>query len=220
MRAAHIETAAMSDRIQDQLKAETSIIQVGGGRGFVVADARHKELPPLVITAAHCVPLMPPAQLARYLHEQTFLLLGPLFGKLSVYAEVLFYDPIADVAVLGQPDTQAMYEAAEAYELFLAEYTPLKIAVPSKCGEGFLHDLAGTRQPIKYQCWQGLHKEPWLHVEGYTFNAGMSGSPILNMQGRALAVVSTSSGSGNLSSPCLSAAIPSRIRVRVTGGAK
>lgn len=75
---------------------EASIIKVGEGRGFVVADLRHSELPPLVVTAAHCIPEMPPAHLARYLEEETFPLLGSLSGEPNVFAIVLFYDPIAD----------------------------------------------------------------------------------------------------------------------------
>jgi hypothetical protein len=35
-------------------------------------------------------------------------LLGPLKGKRTVWATCLFVDQIADIAVLGQPDNQAL----------------------------------------------------------------------------------------------------------------
>lgn len=198
-----------------QMNAETSIVRVGDGRGFVVADMRHEEMPPLVITAAHCLPQMPAAYLARCEHEQTFQLLAPLKKTPSVYATVLFYDPIADLAVLGQPDNQSLCTEADEYENLLAEYIPLRIAVPRKNGRGFVYDVTGTAQPITYRCWQGSYKTPWVHVEGFTFMAGMSGSPIFNTHGQAIAAVSTSGSLGNIPSPCLSEAIPSRIRLRI-----
>ena len=204
------------------MKAEASLIRVGDGRGFVVADMRLEEL--FIITAAHCIPEMPPAHLGRYLHEETFPLLGPLLkGKPHVFATVLFYDPIGDVAVLGPPDGQAMYDDASAYRKLLARYKPLAIAIPRNQGKGFVYDLKGKPQQITYRCWQGPFKAAWLHVEGYVFEGGMSGSPVLDSRGRALALVSTSGNGSNLASPCLSAAIPSRIRLNIkpiTGGAK
>lgn len=42
--------------------------------------------------------------------------LGPLGGKRQVWAECLFVDPIADIAVFGTPDTQDLYEQADAYD--------------------------------------------------------------------------------------------------------
>ena len=46
-----------------------SVVRVGDGRGFVVAggDTRY------VITAAHCLPFLPPAILARGAEEATYL---------------------------------------------------------------------------------------------------------------------------------------------------
>jgi hypothetical protein len=55
-----------------------AVVRVGkGGRGFVVADDSRR----YVVTAAHCLPRMPPAHAAAYTSERTFgKLLGPL-GK-------------------------------------------------------------------------------------------------------------------------------------------
>src|SRR5258708_26989863 len=85
-------------------KAKASFVTVGDGRGFVVKYAHNR----LVVTAAHCLPLIPPAHGASYLHERTYrALLAPLGGEPAVSAEGLFADPSADIAVLRSPDNQA-----------------------------------------------------------------------------------------------------------------
>lgn len=206
------------------MQAKDFLLKVGGGRGFVVTDTRHEELPPLVITAAHCIPEMPAAHPYRRHDEETFPLLGPLLGEASLYATVLFYDPIADVAVLGQPDEQMLSQDAEAYEQLLSShaeayeqllqsYTPLVIIEPLERGPGVVYDLQMERRSVEYCCWQGMWKAPWVRVEGFPFESGMSGSPVLDEQGRALAVVSAGNDKG---SACLTAAIPSRIGLEVT----
>jgi hypothetical protein len=94
-----------------------AVLRVGDGRGFVVERRGYLGHPErIVITAAHCLPRLPPPyehllQLptphpARYLEEETYpRILGPLGRKkLTVWAACLFADPIADIAVLGQPD--------------------------------------------------------------------------------------------------------------------
>jgi hypothetical protein len=75
-----------------------SIVQVGDGRGFVV-DGNH------IVTASHCPPHLPPC--GGYLAgKQTYqALLGPLGAETNtVWADCLFVDPVADIAVLEAPD--------------------------------------------------------------------------------------------------------------------
>jgi hypothetical protein len=99
----------------------TAILKVGAGRGFVVKGRWEKSY---VITAAHCLPEIrgekwPDAHPARGIEEVTYRkLLGPLNGEQTVWAELLFLDVIADIAVLGEPDAQAdLYQQARDYEL-------------------------------------------------------------------------------------------------------
>src|SRR5215813_7310413 len=90
-----------------------AIIRVGDGRGFVV-EGEHDRF---VITAAHCLPFFPPCHGASYLHERTYrALLGPLAQAPRVWAECLFADPIADIAVLRSPDGQELSDEADAFE--------------------------------------------------------------------------------------------------------
>jgi hypothetical protein len=94
-------------------QAKRSVTTVGNGRGFVIAW-RHNRL---VVTAAHCLPSFPPAHAAAYTEEITYpSLLGPLGAEPTVWAECVFVDPIADIAVLGAVDGQELYAEAMAYE--------------------------------------------------------------------------------------------------------
>jgi hypothetical protein len=119
----------------------------------------------------------------------------------------LFVDPVADIAVLGEPDCQDLYEAFEAYEDLLASMTPLSIADAPAQGEELIKlpygDESmkcatpgyGTAQILSldggwFECavkrW-GM----WLSVEDESLvKAGMSGSPIV-CNGRAIWVIST-----------------------------
>lgn len=102
-------------------RATRAVLRVGDGRGFVVKRRRYlggEER--IVITAAHCLPYFPPSHPTAYLQELTYqALLGPLGGEPTVWAECLFADPIADVAVLGRPDNQELSDEADAYDLLL-----------------------------------------------------------------------------------------------------
>ena len=112
-------------------KAKLAVLSVGDGRGFVVNGQNNSRL---VVTGAHCLPSFPPCHGASYLEERTYQeLLGPLGKKSTVWAECLFADPIADIAVLGSPDNQELFDQAEAYELLVESLTPIAIAdVPKK----------------------------------------------------------------------------------------
>jgi hypothetical protein len=110
--------------VAEEAEAETwemksFVLRVGGGRGFVVNCRRPLgSIERLVVTAAHCLPRkLPPPHPGRYLEEATYhRLLGPIGGKCTVWAECRFVDPIADIAVLGQPDSQELADEAEAYD--------------------------------------------------------------------------------------------------------
>lgn len=107
--------------------ALNAVVTVGGGRGFVVQGRRDR----YVITAAHCLPFLPPCHGFSYTEERTYNnLLARLGEQPSVWCEVLFADPVADIAVLGAPDNQVLSEQAEAYDALVEAATPLTIAGP------------------------------------------------------------------------------------------
>jgi hypothetical protein len=102
-----------------------TVIQVGdGGRGFIIEteEARY------VVTAAHCLSEPPPPHTASHRHERTCAdLLGALDGPRNVWAECAFYDPVADLAVFCEPDSQVLAGAAEAFGTLTDNATPFTI---------------------------------------------------------------------------------------------
>jgi trypsin-like peptidase len=195
-----------------------AVMRVGDGRGFVVERSNHLGVGErIIITAAHCLPRLPPPyehllalptpHPARYLDEETFQrLLGPLGDEPTVWATCLFVDPIADIAVLGQPDNQALSDEAEAYDALVENMQPLVVghppamgvevtgkyefAVPAP-GRGLARVLALDGRWVEGQI------ERWHTVLTFkpeeTFVGGMSGSPILDGTGAAIGVVSVES---------------------------
>jgi Trypsin-like peptidase domain len=191
----------------DADKIARAMLRVGGGRGFVVRRRTyigHEE--PIIITAAHCLPHLPPPHPARNLEEETYqMLLAPLGGKPTVWATCLFVDPIADIAALGQPDNQALSDEADAYDQLLDGMETLVIAdAPAQgsetltfgdtqvehptAGEGAARVLSLTGEWLEGRVQRRFS---WLAFEPESyFVGGMSGSPIMDANGAAIGVVS------------------------------
>jgi hypothetical protein len=51
-----------------------------------------------------------------------------LEGECTVWARCLFVDPVADIAVLGEPDNQELHDQADAYDHLVDETTPFAVA--------------------------------------------------------------------------------------------
>src|SRR5262245_11700488 len=82
--------------------AKRAVIRVGDGCGFVVEGSKDRLL--CVITAAHCLPHLPLPNPAPPIEERFYEnLLGRIGDSPTAGAECLFVDPIADIAVLGDP---------------------------------------------------------------------------------------------------------------------
>ena len=113
--------------MRPDFRLTSAILRVGEGRGFVVKRRMHEDC--IVITAAHCLPVLPPPHPGAYLEELTYQrLLGPLGTEPTVWTELLFTDPVSDIAVLGAPDGQDLYEQADDYKALMASARPLAIA--------------------------------------------------------------------------------------------
>jgi hypothetical protein len=160
------------------------VITVGRGRGFVILDADGE---PIVITAAHCLPSLPDCRRREQSRGCVYKhLLAPLREKPAIGAELLFADPVADIAVLGPPENSA------AYDDLVSGVMPLKI--------GRVADERRTRV-IKVQLlslldeWftcRAVHSRGALQLHGNGVNkivCGASGSPILAGDGRVIAVL-------------------------------
>jgi hypothetical protein len=126
--AAHNDTAP-TEACADTAAENTwlrSVVSVDGGRGFVIET---KDQGRLIVTASHCLErggesYLPPPVSFSHLEER---LIGPLGGEQTVWAECLFVDPVADLAVLGSPDRQELWEEAVAYDALVEAAVPLKL---------------------------------------------------------------------------------------------
>jgi hypothetical protein len=169
-------------------EAARSIIKVGDGRGFVFAHRSPRGEFRLVITAAHCLPHLPPAHPMSYDHERTYEnLLSRLSNKPRVWAECVFADPVNDIAVLGPPDNQKLEDEADAFEQLVDGCTALRITDPPVGESGaWAMALDGKWQHRTINCIGGR-----LWEDNPKVASGMSGSPIVDGTGVAIGLCST-----------------------------
>jgi hypothetical protein len=165
----------------------SGVITVGHGRGFVIEGAGER----LVITAAHCLPSLPPALPSFGLEARTY---GPLLalrgGEPRVWAVCRFVDPIADIAVLGLPDNPH----ADDYQALMRTATTLSIGEhPGRHPVNFwaparLLSLDGRWFSCTIRHFGG---PLWITHAAERVHGGMSGSPIVAEAGTAIGVVCT-----------------------------
>lgn len=187
-----------------------AVVTVGEGRGFIVETMGSR----FVITAAHCLPHLPPGCPASYAEERTYAnLLGPLNAPPTVWAECVFVDPVADVAVLGGPDSQAMSKQADAYERFVGERPTLFVGAlsdwPAKddeqtgmvsAGVGWVLSLADGWKQYEIQVFRSASIARTFVCSQVEIEGGMSGSPVIDARGEAVGVISTG-GEGGVPDP-------------------
>ena len=168
-------------------RLKSGVITVGHGRGFVVEGAGER----LVITAAHCLPSLPPALPSFGLEARTY---GPLLARRGeeprAWAVCRFVDPIADIAVLGSPgdphadEYQALMKTATALSIGGSLRNPVNFWVPAR-----LLSLDGRSW---FSCTVRHFGGPlWITHAAEVIRDGMSGSPIVTEIGTAIGVVCT-----------------------------
>jgi hypothetical protein len=161
--------------------ARQAIVVVGEGRGFVVDEQN----PRLVITAAHCLPYLPPAAPFDVDNRSFYTnILAPLGGIPSISATSLFVDPIADLAVLFEGD-----EPDERFCSFIDSCHGLRIAAPPPSDAAWLLTLSGQWEQCRVSTEYGRHLTVIDANDGIA--GGTSGSPILTASGHAIGLVST-----------------------------
>ena len=126
---------------------------MGDGRGFVMehrvyfdfgdGSGYRKLRRKVVVTASHCLPHPPKMPCYSYRETTYANLLAPLGEKPTVWAQCLFFDPVADVAVLGEPDNQELSEEWDNYHALVEGRNPFAIAAPES-GEGYMLALDGV----------------------------------------------------------------------------
>jgi hypothetical protein len=122
------------------------------------------------------------------------------------WASCLFVDPIADIAVLGQPDNQALFDEAAAFDALMDSAGTLAIADAPLQGNELVTGFGGyqfeTPTPgeglARVLSLEGRWLEGRVERRGDRlsfkpeefFVGGMSGSPIVDATGAAIGVVS------------------------------
>jgi hypothetical protein len=158
-----------------------------------------------------------------FTEERTYQnLLGRLGEEPSVWAECVFVDPIADIAVLGEPDNQELSEQAEGYGALVGAVTPFTITEPP--GKPIAEEIehvcdylpehidrdTAIRKWVMHECPARLLSldNQWfpctvkylpahaLIIENASHGimGGMSGSPIVAEDGTAIGIVCLSEG--------------------------
>jgi hypothetical protein len=174
----------------DQDIARRAVIKVGDGRSFIIKVDGNQDH--LVITAAHCLPFLSPCASTSYACERTYeTLLDPLDGQPTFWAECRFADPVADIAVLGPPDSQELCDEWDAYVRFIEEREPMQICeAEKKCG-ALLLSLSKNWFECEVQHRSG---SLWIANASSGIEGGMSGSPIVTEAGKAIGVLVCSGG--------------------------
>jgi hypothetical protein len=168
-------------------EATRAVLTVGHGRGFVVEHKIRQGTERLVITAARCLPDFTPRNSFAYTEERTYkTLLGPLGADATVWAECLFVDPISDIAVLGEPDSQLLGDECEAYRKLVDGAATLRIVDAPEDGSAMM--LSIDQRWLPCRVW---HYDGPLWTSDAKTVIGMSGSPIITEDDLAIGVVCT-----------------------------
>jgi hypothetical protein len=168
-----------------------SVVRVGDGRGFVVQE-QQRFRNRLIITAAHCLPFLPPCISFSDLRERTYQeLLAPIGAEPTIWAECLFVDPISDIAVLGPPDDQDLSDEYDRYDNLVESLETILVAdAPEETTAWLLSlDKRWCRCVVRH-----VGGPLWFSDAADGIHGGMSGSPVLLSDGSAIGVVCTSGG--------------------------
>lgn len=111
----------------------------------------------VIVTAAHCLPKLPRAHAASYVSDRTFgnLLVSLDGNNTDVWAECLFVDPVADIALLECPDPQDLDEQSDVYHALL-ENTPILRIGWARSGPGWVLSLDGAWVPTRLELFEAL----------------------------------------------------------------
>lgn len=171
------------------IKPKGTVITVGEGRGFVVEHRGEH----LVVTASHCLPWLPSGFGIAYSEEHVYRnMLGLLGSAPTAPCECLFINPIADVAVVGVPDTQTFSDEADPCRALLECATPFRITEAPEKARGFLLSLEGEWFGCQVQWMKRVDGPLWVSKPVQPIEGGMSGSPIVSETGNAIGIVAAS----------------------------
>ena len=191
-----VKQKAPGDRRRDALaNVERAVVQLLklGGRGVLVPGG-------YILTAAHCVDWDHSGGmvLGEYYHEKVKTADGQ-----TLVLSVLAVEPVADIAVLGEPDNQEFYDEAEAFEQFTKLTRPVPLfrdkmkpfdrhRQPSPGAYSVsVRVLNQDRSWLKATAQVTSHDDPTVCLDADQFiDGGASGGPIVTADGKLVAIVS------------------------------
>jgi hypothetical protein len=165
-------------------RLKPGVITVGDGRGFVVEGAHER----LVVTAAHCLPFLPPAMSSLGIEARTYgPLLAPRGEAPRIRAVCRFADPIADIAVLGPANPSY----GDDYDALMATAAALPFGDPIRHPVNFWAPARLLSLDGRWFCCTIRHfgGPLWITHAAERVHGGMSGSPIVAEAGTAIGVV-------------------------------
>lgn len=188
---AQAEIAALRAQMSEQKyktddRWTSALLTVGTGRGFLLESNRGK---PLVVTAANCLPFLPPPEITFEPDERNYpALVGHPGHERRISAWSHFIDLIANVAVLGRPCGDEYLVDLYGFDQLTKGATPMTIADPPK-----ERDLAWIPS-IDGQWFRCIVSEMGhqLHVYEHVDDIvkEIAGSPIVADDGAVIGVVS------------------------------
>lgn len=178
-------------------RAKDAMVTVGRGRGFLIQSPAWGG--PFIVTAAHCLPHLPPAMRMSFSEERTYLkLLAPLGEPPTIAAECVFVDPIADLAVLVAADNQALDEDADAYERLVDGRPALRVGVIRSTTAVWALSLDGRWRSGTAQTPPNARDHCTIRLHDIVAEPGMSGSPIVTSNAHAVGVMTCSAVVGGI----------------------
>lgn len=154
-----------------------------------------------VLTAAHCVNSYASGGMALGDHclEVVQPKVGPPF-RLSVYA----VDPVADIAVLAEADTQEFDVDAEAFEAFCDATEPVPVCaddfdveVPVRVSILTHHDTWIAATATRYGDPGNPRGAVYFFLAESSVEGGTSGGPVIDDAGQLVGLVSIAGGDGD-----------------------
>jgi hypothetical protein len=186
------------------------------GRGFVVSAGYER----YIITAAHCLPRSryPSPHLANSTVELTFpKIISPLGSKRRehmIWAELCVLSLADDVAVFAEPDGQVLCDEHDRYEAVTEQAMRVgrsPVAHPP-------HEwIVEHETPAWFLSFDGEWQSCTVHNGGRfleisdgadCIKSGMSGEPIIDVNGAAIGLMSTSGSGGVNMHPSLTDCLP------------
>jgi len=160
------------------------VVKVGDGRGFVIEQRVRVSKPTmfverrLIVTAAHCLPNLPPRHPGSYAGERTF---AKLLASLDDKKKTSGPSARSSIPLRTLPCSRE----SDAYFDLVNDAPVLRIGT-ARSGPGWVLSLQNQWVPIRTELGSGPWGA-WLEIDAVY--PGMSGSPILNDSGRAIGVI-------------------------------